>query len=399
MVCLLAIASLNPFSVARAQAAHITPKSPSGPPPFQAASVNWLSLGFDPANTSFNPYEQQISPSNVSQLTLDWNFHTGGQNQQSPVEAGGVVYTTKGGIAYALNASTGTQLWSVQVGIATEPDFSPTVANGMLYVIGSKGSDQDYVDALQASTGAQVWRSSRISAIDNSPVVVKGMLYINSITYPGFLIALNASTGVQIWRVRGAAGVVGITVANGYVYTHDGQNGNIIALNAKTGKKRWETGGMADVLDWVAAANGALYAGDTTGNVDAWNASNGHALWSASLGSNIFVNAPAVANGVVYVGFLKGGGGGGVAALDARTGTQLWRSDSSANGFSHPSVANGVVYFGFSNSGGGIAAFDAQMGIQLWSYDQAGYATAIIVNGMVFTGSSKNEIDAFHLPA
>jgi outer membrane protein assembly factor BamB len=48
-------------------------------------------------------------------------------------------------------ASTGLQLWNFQTGAAV--DSSPAVANGMVYV----GSEEGNVYALNASTGAQLW--------------------------------------------------------------------------------------------------------------------------------------------------------------------------------------------------------------------------------------------------
>ena len=49
---------------------------------------------------------------------------------------------------YALNATTGAVLWTATTGGAV--DSSPAVANGVVYV----GSDDDKVYALNATTGA-----------------------------------------------------------------------------------------------------------------------------------------------------------------------------------------------------------------------------------------------------
>ena len=66
--------------------------------------------------------------------------------------ANGVVYVgSNDDNVYALNASTGTQLWSYTTGNLV--NSSPAVANGVVYV----GSGDDNVYALNASTGAKLW--------------------------------------------------------------------------------------------------------------------------------------------------------------------------------------------------------------------------------------------------
>ena len=52
---------------------------------------------------------------------------------------------------YALNASTGAKLWSYTTGVAI--NSSPAVVNGVVYI----GSEDGTVYALNASTGAKLW--------------------------------------------------------------------------------------------------------------------------------------------------------------------------------------------------------------------------------------------------
>src|SRR2546425_750989 len=55
----------------------------------------------------------QITPANVSQLTLAWAFQTGqtGQIKASPILVNGVVYVTTPDNVWALDARSGRQLW------------------------------------------------------------------------------------------------------------------------------------------------------------------------------------------------------------------------------------------------------------------------------------------------
>ncbi|MFL5587796.1 MAG: hypothetical protein ACJ8DI_09080 [Ktedonobacteraceae bacterium] len=51
--------------------------------------TDWAQFGFWPYHTRHNPYENVISSSNVSALTLDWSHATGGSIYSSPAVANG----------------------------------------------------------------------------------------------------------------------------------------------------------------------------------------------------------------------------------------------------------------------------------------------------------------------
>jgi outer membrane protein assembly factor BamB len=122
------------------------------------------------------------------------------------------------GTIYALNASTGVELWSYA---ATNGVYSaPAVANGVVYASAYDSS----VYALNASTGALLWSNAGAGNGDNfSPAVANGVVYVGS--GEGFVYALNASTGARLWSYI-VGSVVGTSpaVADGVIYvgTDDG---------------------------------------------------------------------------------------------------------------------------------------------------------------------------------
>ena len=90
----------------------------------------------------------------------------------SPAVANGVVYIGDGnGKVYALNASTGTQIWNYTTENSEYYEYitSPAVANGVVYV----GSDDGKVYALNASTGTQIWNytTKTLSIMSISPAL------------------------------------------------------------------------------------------------------------------------------------------------------------------------------------------------------------------------------------
>ncbi|GAC1408024.1 MAG: hypothetical protein NVSMB49_28210 [Ktedonobacteraceae bacterium] len=76
----------------------------------------------------------------------------------------------------ALDPSTGTVKWSTSVGNYAGSYSAPAIANGVVYV----GFESHFVDALNATSGTQLWSYTTGSSVDSSPAVVNGVLYIGS---------------------------------------------------------------------------------------------------------------------------------------------------------------------------------------------------------------------------
>ena len=72
-------------------------------------------------------------------------------------------------------------------------ESAPTVVNGLVYV----GSNDDNIYALDAATGAVVWKFLTGQPCESSPAVVDGVVYVGSIDQNVY--ALNATTGTSIW--------------------------------------------------------------------------------------------------------------------------------------------------------------------------------------------------------
>ena len=128
--------------------------------------------------------------------------------------ADGVVYATAGQSVDALNASTGALLWT----FATRDNSgsSPAVANGVVYV----GANFGTLYALDATSGAQLW-SAHLIHYGNSPAVANGVVYVTSNQE---LYALNARTGAKLWVYKNnpvSDFLVYPAVLNGMLYVGD----------------------------------------------------------------------------------------------------------------------------------------------------------------------------------
>ncbi|MFC1769285.1 LamG-like jellyroll fold domain-containing protein, partial [Nanoarchaeota archaeon] len=89
-----------------------------------------------------------------------------------------------------INMNNFTKLWNFTTIIRTQP----TVSNGIVYI----GSLDNNTYALNATTGNQIWNYTAGDWVDTSPAVSNGIVYIGS--YDNNTYALNATTGNQIWN-------------------------------------------------------------------------------------------------------------------------------------------------------------------------------------------------------
>src|SRR5207249_11707636 len=106
-------------------------------------------------NDGNNPYETQISASNVAQLDVACASPVDGQvdGRAGPLVVNGTVYVGTRSRVYAINASTGQRRWSFRVG--TDSTVTGLARwNNLVYAT-------DVLDhriyAIDAATGKEVW--------------------------------------------------------------------------------------------------------------------------------------------------------------------------------------------------------------------------------------------------
>jgi len=155
----------------------------------QQSSADWTMFRGNPSHSGAGTGNPVLTP------TLLWDFTTGPLVDSSTAVAGGVVYVDSNDKnIYALNATTGAQLWNYTVGGGIS---SPAVVGGVVYV-----GAWDNVYALNAVNGSKLWDFTLLhdvgADVDSSPMIVDGMVYIGA--DEGGVYALNATNGAQIWH-------------------------------------------------------------------------------------------------------------------------------------------------------------------------------------------------------
>lgn len=177
---------------------------------------NWMTTGRDFGKGHYSPLDQ-INRDTVSRLGFAWDYDTSTTRglEGTPIEVDGVLYASGvNGRVYAINASTGAEIWY----------FDPH----------SDGQFDRYACCDEVNRGLAVWN---------------GIVYVGS--FDGHLFALDAKTGKTIWKVdtfiyknrayssSGAPEIAGDVVVIGNAGADYDARGYISAYDLKTGDLKW----------------------------------------------------------------------------------------------------------------------------------------------------------------
>jgi outer membrane protein assembly factor BamB len=205
-------------------------------------------------------------------------------------------------------------------GTWSPPAYGTDAAGTPLVVFGSK-DDDDSVYALNANTGALVWRYQTNTAqyhdVGSPPVIsppgrngfADGVVYV--VGKDKSVYAIDLTTGALIWKYALASGthgdVAGAALVNNRIYL--GSDTGVYALNAVTGALVWHVLSSATFYASPAitgpGGQQVLLIGDTTSTLYALNLATGATVWSQAFSTGFFAS-PAVSQGALYVTGLDG---------------------------------------------------------------------------------------------
>jgi quinoprotein glucose dehydrogenase len=258
----------------------------------------------------------QITPANVAQLRVAWEYHTGdfGEVQCNPLVVAGVLYgVSAAGDVFALEAATGRELWrfsdrmETPAGRAGQPTFR--ILRGLTYW--ADGADQrilftsgPWLCALDATTGRRVTAfgdggktslkqslgesAAEKYVISTTPGALWGDLLIMPLRVsevadaaPGYVQAFNVRTGALAWTFR--------TIPQPGEFGYE-----------TWPKEAWRNVDVGGANSWPGMAvdrvRGIVFVPTGSASPDFWGGSR--------VGANLFANC--------------------LLALDAKTGKRLW---------------------------------------------------------------------------
>ncbi len=269
-------------------------------------------------------------------------------------QSGGNASNSMGHLSFASSPS---RAWTAQIAGSSNKRrlaASPVVGDGKLFAVDTNAS----VHAYDAQSGAKLW-SYRLEVASNleSAAFGGGATYANDRVYAtngvGDVVALNATTGAELWRAKPAGPLRGSpTVAfnSVFVMTQDNQ---IHTLDANTGAFQWDESGssaQAGVFGVAspAAGQGTVIAGYSTGELSAYRYENGRILWAdalarTSISTQVGTLTDVDADPIIDSGFVYAlGQGGRMAAYQLVTGQRIWELNLA--GISTPALAGEWIF-------------------------------------------------------
>lgn len=424
-----------------------------------AATDTWTTSLYNLQRTSAGN-DTTFSATNAAQIAQKWSFKTGGPIAAAPIVANNTLYVGSwDGYMYALDANTGAQKWKTYLGVTiANPVCIPpalgisstaTVYNGVVYV---GGGDANWY-ALDAATGSILWS---VYTGDNSatgghynwssPLIFNGYAYIGIASLgdcplvQGKLLKVDLATHLIVGETKFVPdGQVGggmwqspsldpvtkrIFLATGTENSPTQQYAQaMVAVDADTMQivDSWKLPESEAVLDSDFSttaivfddANGRKLVAAINKNGDAYafdrNNIAAGPVWqkNVAIGDDCptcgatSVSSPTFQQGKV---FFSGAGGvingytykGTVRAIDPATGNYIWQYGATGSIIPAITSANGLI---FSEAGSVLEVLNAATGERLFSYDTGAgiYSPATIANGMVYTGNLSGKILAFSL--
>ncbi|GAB3742434.1 hypothetical protein GCM10028816_52020 [Spirosoma lituiforme] len=243
----------------------------------------------------------------------------------SPVYSEGIVYIGCNNKLYAIDVPSGIKRWVFSAIGDRSFKFNPAVYNGVVFA-GNFGLKGNFY-ALDSKTGAQRWKYPAITA--TSATVYKNQVFFGGYEQSTpYLYCLDVTNGELIWKFKFDGAINSSpTIYNGLIYIGS-LDSKLYAIDAKSGQKRWEFETTKRIDSSPVATNGMVYIGSTDFYLYALDAASGQEKWRFNTGGIVY-SCPVFFNNKLY---QLGGGASSLFILDAVTGKSLLVKELGFNG-------------------------------------------------------------------
>lgn len=234
----------------------------------------------------------------------------------------------------AFSLDTGARLWSQQLSSGQRRDKTGNgsglaVEDGKLVVASGFG----FVAALDASNGAELWRTDMTTPMTGSPTIKDDKVFATSNNNEIF--AFDLSTGNILWSDQAIAETARVLGSPSPAAVEDFivapfSSGEVIAYLATNGRRLWTDAlsragqftpisAINDISSRPVLSAGIVFAASQSGLLTGIDGRSGNRVWVQPVGS---VQAPAVAGDYLFLASTEAQ----IVALQARTGGVFWVS-------------------------------------------------------------------------
>lgn len=381
-----------------------------------AAGDTWPMFGHDPLHSGVSS-DTAIGASTAASLAARWSGRLStASDQPSPAVAYNaakkltLVYeVTYTGVASAFNASTGALVWRKT--LASNVFSSPAVYGNTVYF----GNNEGTLEALNAATGAVQCTftlpasppATQPGRIFSAPVVgdVDGTGPVVFFGDAGKSSANETINGGHLWAVTGVGNTAG-NCKEKWVYNNwadKGSNGTETGVWDEPALAQ-ESNGTWAVVFGTSNPDGAVYALNAATGTRLWRFQTAQTGPDQDVGAGPTIGSPGAngfADGVVYVD----GKDGVEYALNLLTGAKIWSftlgaGSNNALAVSEAALAGNTLVAAFAGS---VFALDATTGALIWKAKPGGtlQASSAISGGpgnqVLFIGDTNDHEYGFTL--
>lgn len=312
------------------------------------------------------PENQSVAISLGAQTGGDWTHRGGNARHLMP---------------HAALSATPQRVWSANIGQGSSRKnriaAAPIVADGRVFTM-----DAGTTVTATSTGGGSLWSTDLTASFDKGGgqssgglAAAGGRLYAT--TGYGELVALDAASGAVVWRQRVDAPISGAPATDGNAVYVSGRDGSAWAVDAASGKVIWQVVGTPGKTAYVGTAaptigDRAVIFPSSAGDLMAvLKIGGGTKVWQASLAGKRLGRAYALTSDVtgdaVIAGktLFAGSGSGRTVAMSASSGERIWSAGEGALG--PVAVAGGSLFL--VNDEAKLVRLNAETGEVIWAVD------------------------------
>jgi outer membrane protein assembly factor BamB len=300
---------------------------------------------------------------------------SGGTYYQSKPTAyrGKILFGTPAGFLHAVDAQSGAEVWKFEMGGAIS--VGPACVDGKVYA-GQQGGERFFY-CLDAEDGSLIWKQTVPGGwVWGSAAVDEGLVYVP--TVDGYAVCLDGDSGRIVWMYPTAMSVPAEPAIEAELVYFGSWSRSLYAFNKKTGDIVWKENGIGLDSGTLIAYRGKVYVPHLDSIFMSFDAKTGELLSKGNRSRSEkgqytnFNASPAFHDGRGFFSARVGTGLRGVPlsskvySVDVETGEIHWIFPD-GGGLSAPAIANGRVYIG-SGTTPFFYCLDEETGRPHWIY-------------------------------
>lgn len=298
----------------------------------------------------------------------------------------------------------GTQMWVQRWEYTPTGILNPlSVAAGKVFVAPTGSiSGNSHVIALDASSGAEVWRASLTAGGVNPPSFHNGKVFVqHTVSNDSRVRSFDAQNGSALWSVPYSSQSnrhFSPAVSDLGLYINGGAYGGLYGFNADTGTEKFYNLPLEQYDQWTPVIHESQVYSFVAGNLRQHDPQTGATQWMINLGWNwtgwSMNRTMCIADGMAYV-INNSVGGNELVCVDLTARSVSWRVQAAYTGT--PAISNGIVY---ACSGGIVRAHNSSTGFLIADFIATGESSlngALVVSNDLLFASSTTKTYIFNL--